>query len=150
MPRRRRKPRWHRPPARGTVGAVFLFLALATSLLVTASAAEPAAEEPRGVRPGREIEIRGEVVEMSCYLRDGSRGEGHKACALSCLENGGQLGIVEDGTGRLYPLASAAPATDPSAAVREEIAEHVAVRGRLYERAESRVLVVEQLERLGN
>lgn len=126
-----------------------VLLALAATALVTAAAADAAAEEIRGVRPGREIEIRGEVVEVSCYLRDGSRGESHKACALLCLKNGGQLGIVEDGTGTLYPLASAAPATDPSAAAREEIAEHVAVRGRLYERAESRLLVVERLERLG-
>lgn len=106
-------------------------------------------DEPRVVRPGRAVEIRGEVVEVGCYLRDGSRGEGHKACALTCLKNGGQLGIVEDGTGVLYPLAGAEPATDPSAAVREQIASHVAVRGRLYERAGSRVLVVEHVEQLG-
>lgn len=106
------------------------------------------AEEPRAVRPGRAIELRGEVVEIGCYLRDGSRGEGHKACALTCLKHGGQLGIVEDGSGTLYPLAGKEPATDPSAAVREQIAAHVAVRGRLYERAGSRVLVVEAVEHL--
>ncbi len=114
-------------------------------LLASVAAAQ---EEPRVVRPGHEVEIRGEVVEVGCYLRDGSRGEGHKACALTCLKNGGQLGIVEDGTGVLYPLAGAQPATDPSAAVREQIAAHVGVRGRLYERAGSRVLVVEAVERL--
>ncbi|MDG2303067.1 MAG: hypothetical protein P8R42_00205 [Candidatus Binatia bacterium] len=103
---------------------------------------------PRGVRPGNPIELRGEVVEVGCYLRDGSRGEGHKACALRCLKNGGQLGIVEDGTGVLYPLAGSEPATDPSAAAREQIAEHVAVHGRVYERAGSRVLVVDDLERI--
>ena len=108
-----------------------------------------AKDEPRGVRPGHPIEVRGEVVEVGCYLRDGSRGEGHKACALTCLKNGGQLGIVEDGTGVLYPLAGGQPATDPSAAVREQIAEHVAVRGRVYERAGSRVLVAEEVERIG-
>ena len=106
-------------------------------------------EDPRGVRPGHAVEIRGEVVGIGCYLRDGSRGESHKACALTCLKNGGQLGIVEDGTGVLYPLAGAQPATDPSAGLREQIAAHVAVRGRLYERAGSRVLVLEQQEDLG-
>ncbi len=107
-------------------------------------------EESHAVRPGHEIELRGEVVEVGCYLRDGSRGEAHKPCALTCLKNGGQLGIVEDGTGVLYPLAGAQPATDPSAAAREQIAAHVAARGRVYERAGSRVLVVEALERLGD
>ena len=125
---------------------------LATGVFIgvslAAAPARSAESTPRGVRPGNPIELRGEVVEVGCYLRDGSRGEGHKACALTCLKNGGQLGIVEDGTGVLYPLARAAPATDPSAAVREQIAEHVAVRGRVYQRAGSRVLVVDDVERI--
>lgn len=100
--------------------------------------------------PGHEVEIRGELVEVGCYLRDGSRGQGHKACALACLKNGGQLGIVEDDTGVLYPLAGAQPATDPSAGLREQVAAHVAVRGRAYERAGSRVLVVEKIARIEN
>lgn len=119
-------------------------------LAVVAPFPEQARSEPAPgpVRPGHEIELRGEVVEIGCYLRDGSRGEGHKPCALTCLKNGGQLGIVEDGTGVLYPLAGAEPATDPSAAVREQIAAHVLVRGRVYERAGSRVLVAESVDRL--
>lgn len=125
-----------------------ILVTVVAATLLTASAGR-SEEEPRVIRPGRAIELRGEVVEIGCYLRDGSRGEGHKACALTCLKHGGQLGIVEDGSGTLYPLAGKEPATDPSAAVREQIAAHVAVRGRLYERAGSRVLVVETVEHLG-
>jgi hypothetical protein len=109
----------------------------------------PEPDAPRRLAGGRTVEVRGEVVETSCYLRDGSRGEGHRACALTCLKNGGQLGIVEDDTGALYPLAGATPASDPSAAAREHIAAHVRVVGQLFERAGSRVLVVEELSRLG-
>ncbi len=117
-------------------------------LALIAASAGWAQDDPRGVRPGRPVEIRGEVVEVGCFLRDGMRGESHKSCALACLKNGGQLGIVEDGTGRLFALAGAHPGSDPSAGVREQIAAHVAARGRLYEKAGSRILVLETVERL--
>ncbi|MEW6272408.1 MAG: hypothetical protein AB1689_24260 [Thermodesulfobacteriota bacterium] len=117
---------------------------------VAAAWASPGlAGEPREIPGGRLVEVRGEVVETSCYLRDGARGEGHRACALVCLKNGGQLAIVEDDTGTLYPLAGSTPASDPSAAAREHIAAHVVARGQVFERAGGRVLVVHELGRLG-
>lgn len=119
-------------------------------LLVLLGTTSPAAEvEPRGVRPGRLADLQGEIVEVGCYLRDGHRGEAHKGCALACLQNGGQLGLLEDDSGVLYPLAGAHPASDPSAAARELIAARVTVRGRVHERAGSRVLVIEEIEALG-
>jgi len=127
-------------------------LSLACALALAAYAGGSALSQPDAPQllPGaRVVEIRGEVVETSCYLRDGSRGEGHRACALTCSKNGGQLAIVEDDTGTLYPLAGATPASDPSAAAREHIAAHVHVRGQLFDRAGLRVLVVDELSRLG-
>ncbi|MBM4266682.1 MAG: hypothetical protein FJ144_08735 [Deltaproteobacteria bacterium] len=129
------------------------FLAIAASvatLVLAATISTRAADEepPRGVRPGRDVEMRGELVEIGCYLRDGSRGLGHKTCALTCLKNGGRLAFLEDDTSTLYPLAGSTPASDPSTAVREDIAAHVSVHGRVYERAGSRVLVIEKVDRL--
>jgi hypothetical protein len=122
---------------------------LVVAAALAATIALAGAQEPQPIPGGRAVEVRGEVVETSCYLRDGSRGEGHRACALVCLKNGGQLGIVEDGTGALYPLAGATPASDGSAPARQHVAAHVVVRGQVFERAGSRVLVVEELTRLG-
>lgn len=141
VPARLAKRRILAVPGRALVAA----LALATS----AAALPSASTGPTEIPGGRAIELRGEVVEMGCYLRDGARGEGHRTCALSCLKSGAQLGIVEDDTGTLYPLAGSTPASDPSAAAREHVAAHVAVRGLLFERAASRVLVVQELTRLG-
>jgi len=122
---------------------------VAAGLLLVAAALAAADEPPKHIPGGQVVEIRGEVVELGCYLRDGSRGEGHRACAQLCLKNGGQLAIVEDDTGTLYPLAGSTPASDPSAAARQHVAAHVAVRGQVFERSGSRVLVVEELTRLG-
>lgn len=120
-------------------------LAAGVALLATSALAQDA---PKRIPGGQSIEIRGEVVELGCYLRDGARGEGHRACAMACLKNGGQLGIVQDDTGQLFPFAGATPASDPSAAAREHVAAHVFVRGQLFERNGGRVVVVEQLTRL--
>jgi hypothetical protein len=124
------------------------FLAGAIVLLLGATGAA-GDEPPKRIPGGQMVEIRGEVVELSCFLREGSRGESHRACAQASLKNGGQLGIVEDDSGALYPLAGGTPASDPSAAARQHVAAHVAVRGQVFERAGSRVLVVEELDRLG-
>ena len=51
------------------------------------------------VAPTLAIETRtvtGEVVELSCYHRNGATGEGHAACALKCAQGGSALGILTD------------------------------------------------------
>lgn len=122
--------------------------ALVTAAILLVAPFADAQDAPKRIPGGTSVEIRGEVVELGCYLRDGSRGEGHRTCALACLKNGGQLAIVQDETGTLYPLAGATPASDPSAAARQHVAARVFVRGQLFERNGGRALVVESLERL--
>jgi len=122
-------------------------IALGVALVVAGVAL--AQDSPRRIPGGVSVEIRGEVVELGCYLRDGARGEGHRACAMACLKNGGQPAIVQDETGALFSLAGATPASDPSPAARQHIAAHVLVRGQLFERNGGRALVVEELTRLG-
>jgi hypothetical protein len=40
--------------------------------------------------------VTGEVVEVSCYNRNGGVGDGHAACALKCAQGGADLGILTD------------------------------------------------------
>ena len=41
----------------------------------------------------------GEIVEMGCYNKNGSKGEGHAGCAKKCLTDGGEMGLLQaDGT----------------------------------------------------
>ena len=47
----------------------------------------------------KEMTIKGEVVEVSCYLRHGAKGEYHQACGVACAKTGSPLGILtEDNT----------------------------------------------------
>jgi hypothetical protein len=47
------------------------------------------------------VTIKGEVVDVACYLAQGARGSGHVACATACAKAGGALGILAP-NGKLY------------------------------------------------
>ena len=38
--------------------------------------------------PPQTATVRGEVIELECYLASGARGPGHAACARKCIEAG--------------------------------------------------------------
>lgn len=46
--------------------------------------------------------IKGEVVDVSCYVAEGAKGAEHETCALACLQAGEPAGILEEGTGKVY------------------------------------------------
>lgn len=50
---------------------------------------------------GKVATVTGEVVDVSCYLQLGKRGEAHVACGSKCIANGQPIGVV-DAEGQLY------------------------------------------------
>ena len=55
----------------------------------------------RGVSVGAEEKtaaqtqtIKGEVVDLMCYLDHGAKGDKHKGCAKKCIEGGGPVGLL--------------------------------------------------------
>lgn len=51
---------------------------------------------------GEEATLKGEVVEISCYTKQGvakGTGAAHAACALDCVKQGKPLGLLTDGDG---------------------------------------------------
>src|SRR5699024_11503361 len=47
--------------------------------------------------------ITGEVLDMSCYMDHGAKGQGHKKCAQGCLDKGLPAGILAK-NGKVYLL----------------------------------------------
>lgn len=71
----------------------------------------------------KEMTVKGEVVDVSCYLAHGDKGKGesHVSCAEACAKNGGPLGILaSDGT--LY--VSVLP-DDHSAGPNAKLIDHI-------------------------
>ena len=52
---------------------------------------------------GKPATVTGEVVEVSCYLQLGKRGEAHIPCGTKCINNGQPIGLV-DAQNNLYLL----------------------------------------------
>ena len=81
----------------------------------------------------KEMTVKGEVVDVSCYLAHGDKGKGesHASCAEACAKNGGPLGILtNDGT--LY--VSVLPddhSAGPNAKLIDHIGHHVEATGML-------------------
>jgi hypothetical protein len=77
---------------------------LAAALAVTAQA--PPKREPAGAEakssahatpakgPRRATTVRGEILDMSCYVARGLRGEVHRECGLKCVASGVCMGII--------------------------------------------------------
>ncbi len=43
---------------------------------------------------GQTRTIKGEVVDLMCYLDHGAKGDKHKGCATKCIESGGPVGLL--------------------------------------------------------
>ena len=73
---------------------------------------------------GRVVTITGEVVDVSCYLQLGKRGEAHIPCGQKCVRTGQPIGLVTD-RGQLYLLISEEhhPRRDGTASLRDRFAD---------------------------
>lgn len=79
----------------------------------------------------KESVVKGEVVDVSCYLAHGKDGigDGHKECAAACAKNGGMLGILTK-EGMLY--VSVLPddhKTGPNAILMDHVSHNVEATG---------------------
>src|SRR5438046_2698315 len=73
-----------------------LWMAAGTLVLATGlSIAQP---------KGQAITVKGEVVDLWCYLEGGDHGPAHKQCATTCATAGNPIGIL-DASGNLYVAA---------------------------------------------
>ncbi|MEK7330384.1 MAG: hypothetical protein AAB113_06230 [Candidatus Eisenbacteria bacterium] len=85
------------PPAKPVV------LGKAETAKWTATTLEAATSEAhkKVLEGGKVATVTGEVVDVSCYLQLGKRGEAHVACGTKCIANGQPIGVV-DADGNLY------------------------------------------------
>ena len=73
--------------------------------------------------------VTGEVVDVSCFLQLGKRGEAHVPCGQKCVRNGQPVGILTD-EGRLYLVIPEEhhPRRDGQVSIKERFADLMAKR----------------------
>ena len=96
---------------------------------------------------GKEVTVKGELVDMACYMAHEGRGKKHGECGKMCVKNGAPLGLVTP-DGKVYLLIedhSTSKASKPYAQAKEMVAQTAIIKGDMYERGGVRALAVESV-----
>jgi hypothetical protein len=75
--------------------------------------------------------IKGEVVDLMCYLDHGAKGDKHKGCAKKCIESGGPVGLLTADDQLYLVIGDHAPINKELAG---KAAETVTLKGKVVER----------------
>jgi hypothetical protein len=109
---------------------------MAVAVLVAAAASGEAEDE---------VVLKGEVVDLHCYLTRGASGAEHAGCANACLARGVSPGLLA-ADGRVFVLLGEKPFP-----VKDQVAglagEPVVARGRIVERGGLQALRLTSIER---
>lgn len=92
--------------------------------------------------------IKGEVIDVSCYVAAGAKGESHKECALACLRAGEPGGILEENTGKVYLVVTEDHTTNPTTKLLPYVAQMVEAKGSVNERAGISTIDIKEIKEL--
>ena len=95
-----------------------------------------------------EIDVRtitGEIIDITCYMRHDSKGEKHIKCATYCANLGMPLGVLEDGTDKIYVIIPPGH-EDPKGPVMPYVGKKVKIDAILYTMGGLTGLEVEKIE----
>jgi len=99
-----------------------------------------------GMEQGKEVTLKGELVDSLCYVAMAAKGPGHKQCAMDCAKAGIPISIVEEGTGKLYTVLPKEDKTGYPASVISKMGEKVTLKGDFYENGGNKYVTVESVE----
>jgi len=96
---------------------------------------------------GKEITVKGELVDMACYIAHEGKGAKHADCGKMCVLGGSPLGILTS-DGAVYLLVedhSSAKSKKPFSEAKKLVAETVTIKGDMYQRGGVQAIVVESV-----
>jgi hypothetical protein len=109
------------------------FAALPLLLLgVTPTFAEP---------QGETVKVKGEVIDLWCYLEGGDHGAEHKSCAVSCAKAGNPIGLLTE-KGEVYVMMGIKDHQPGKDVLIEKMAGTVTVEGTLVKKGGTQVIYV--------
>jgi hypothetical protein len=82
---------------------------------------------------GQTVQIKGEIVDLKCFLKDGDRGADHKSCGVTCAKAGNPIGIVTD-AGDVYMIVAGKEHQAARDDLISRMAETVTVEGTLVKK----------------
>ena len=120
---------------KGHISASLLVGLLATLLIGTAGFAQQNKQTKT---------IKGEVVDLWCYMDHAAHGQKHKACAVACAKMGNPIGIV-DAEGNVYVAVGSELHQPDRDRLIDKMAQQVTVTGTVIERGGMKMLYVKSI-----
>ncbi len=89
--------------------------------------------------------VKGEVIDLWCYLDDGSHGASHKECATTCAKAGNPIGIL-DAKGNIYVAMGSNDHQPGRELLIDKMSETVIVTGKLVKKGGTQVLYIKSVK----
>src|SRR5262249_40019903 len=77
------------------------------------------------------VTVHGEIVDLACYMAKGSRGLGHKPCAVLCASKGLPIGLLTD-KGELFLLLGDDQNLSGYEAAKQLAGDQVEIQGKKF------------------
>lgn len=128
----------------GSVTAFAAVLGLVLGGSVRAHEGHHVTGESKG---GKEVSMKGEIVDLACYSAHEGKGPKHAECAKECVLGGAPIGLLAENGSVYLLLENHATPKDkkPYAEARTKVAETVTISGDLYKRGGLPAIVVESV-----
>jgi len=97
--------------------------------------------QPKGDR----ATIKGDVVDLWCYLESGDRGAAKKACATACAKAGNPIGLV-DANGNVYVTAGLKDHEPARVLLLERMSQVVTVTGTVVKNGGVQMIYVDSVK----
>ncbi|MHB2025945.1 MAG: hypothetical protein ACYCPQ_04825 [Elusimicrobiota bacterium] len=95
---------------------------------------------------GKEVSLKGEIVDMACYLPHAGKGKAHADCAKMCVLAGAPIGLLAQ-NGIVYLLLEdhmTPKGKKPYEEAKKLIADQALISGDMYQRSGMSAIVVEK------
>jgi hypothetical protein len=89
--------------------------------------------------------MKGEVLDMSCYMSSGMHGASHKDCAQKCINGGSPMGLLTS-SGKIYLLVENHDKTEAYNTAKQHAGDQIEVTGTYADKGGMAGLVVDQVK----
>ena len=94
---------------------------------------------------GDAVTLKGEVIDLWCYLEGGDHGAEHKQCAVECAKAGNPIGLVTE-KGDIYVMMGMKDHQPGKEVLIDKMAETVTVEGTLVKKGGVQVVYVSSVK----
>ena len=94
---------------------------------------------------GPTVTVKGEVIDMWCYMESAEHGPAHKACAMACAKGGNPIGIV-DSKGDIYIAAGLQDHQPARDLLVSKMSEQVTATGTLVAKGGVKMLFIKSVQ----